>query len=161
MKCCFWSSIIFVFLCSGVLSAQTQELSKPQTETEQKISEPEKPVAIPITKISDRAQETYIVLNKIDADLEINTEIQAINEQLPLFFASTNRARSSWIYQSLNSLSTRKLQKLSHDWNMQLNNLKTWKEPLLERSEILEEDSRQLEEMVELWEITSDSALAN
>ena len=133
-----------MFLCSGVLSAQTIELPKPQADIEQKVSEPEKSVAIPITKISDRAQETYIVLNKIDADLEINTEIQTINKQLPLFLSSTNRERSSWIYQSLNSLSTRKLQKLHHDWNMQLNKLETWKEPLLERSEILEKDRGKL-----------------
>ncbi|MBT3881562.1 MAG: mechanosensitive ion channel [Candidatus Scalindua sp.] len=150
-----------MFLCSGVLSAQTIELPKPQADIEQKVSEPEKSVAIPITKISDRAQETYIVLNKIDADLEINTEIQTINKQLPLFLSSTNRERSSWIYQSLNSLSTRKLQKLHHDWNMQLNKLETWKEPLLERSEILEKDSRQIEEMVELWKITGESAVTS
>ncbi|NOR65626.1 MAG: mechanosensitive ion channel, partial [Candidatus Scalindua sp.] len=161
LKFCFWICIIIVFSCSSVLSAQTIGLPKPQTDTEQKISEPEKAVAIPITKISDRAQETYIVLNKIDADLEINTELQTINEQLPLFLASMNRERSSWIYQSLNSLSTRKLQKLHHDWNMQLNTLKTWKEPLLERSEILEEDSRQIEEMTGLWKITGESAVTS
>lgn len=161
MKCCFWSSIIFVFLCSGVLSAQTQELPKPQADTEQKVSELKEPAAIPITKISDRAHETYIVLNKIDADLEPNAEILTIKEQLPLFLSSTNRTRSSWIYQSLNSLSTRKLQKLHHDWNMQLNKLKTWKVPLLERSEILEKDSRQIEKMAELWKITEESAVTS
>ncbi len=161
VKYCFCSCIIFVFLYSGVLSAQTLEIPKPKTDIDQKVSEPEKPVVIPITKISDRAQETYIVLNKIAADLEAKSDILTIKEQLPLFLSSTNKLRSSWIYQSLNSLSTRKLQKLSHDWNMQLNKIKAWKEPLLERSEVLDEDSRQLDDMAELWKITSESSVAN
>ena len=67
LKFCFWISIIIVFLYSSVLSAQTIELPKPQTETEQKIPEPEKPAGIPITEVSDRAQETNITLNKIKA----------------------------------------------------------------------------------------------
>jgi potassium efflux system protein len=161
VKYCFLSCIIFVFLYSGALSAQTLELLKSKTDIVQEVSVPEKQVAIPITKISGRAKETYIVLNKIDADLEATNDVLTIKEQLPSFLSSVNRLRSSWIYQSLNNLSTRKLQKLSHDWNVQLNKLKVWNVTLVGRSETLDEDSRQLDEMAELWKITSESAVTN
>ena len=163
--------LIFLFLYAGVLFAQTQEHATPQVGTGKEVSEPEKqapekpvvkePVGIPIVEISGRAQKTYTVLNKISADLEPVVEILTIKEQLPLFLSSINKVHSSWIYQSLNNLTMRKLQKLSHDWNMQLNKLKTWEETLVERSEILDEDDRQLEEMADLWQRSSKSAIAD
>ncbi len=82
LKYCWLSCFIFVFLFTGVLVAQVPEKVVPQTDIEQKVSEPEKPVAIPITKISDRAQETYIVLNKIEADLKPTKEILTIKKKL-------------------------------------------------------------------------------
>lgn len=71
-----------------------------------------------------------------------------------------NKLRTSWIYLSLNNLTTRKLQKLSHDWNTQLNKLKQWEETLVERSELLDEDIRQLDEMAVIWRLTFDTAIA-
>ncbi|MDR4505760.1 MAG: mechanosensitive ion channel [Candidatus Scalindua sp.] len=162
MKHCWVISIIFfLFFCSCSLPAQTLEQAAPQTDTKQETQEPEKPVPIPITKISNRAQETYLLLNKIKKDIEPITEILTIREELPLFLSSMNRVHSSWIYRSLNNLTKWKLQKLKQEWNMQLNKLKKWEETLEERSELLDEDSRQLDEMITLWQLTSDSAINN
>ena len=169
MKYCWWGCFIFLFLYAGVLFAQTQEQAAQKPGIEQVVSEPEKaelekaepekPAGIPIVEISGRAQETYTVLNKISADLKPVAEILTIRKQLPLFLSSINKVHSSWIYQSLNNLTMRKLQKLSHDWNMQLNKLKVWEETLVEKSVILDEDDRQLEEMADLWQLTSKSAI--
>lgn len=154
------SCFLFAFLCTGVLSAQTFEQTKPQSDVTEENREPEKPVAIPITKISSRAQDAYLLLNQINADLKPITEILIIREKLPLFLSSMNKLRTSWIYLSLNNLTTRKLQKLSHDWNTQLNKLKQWEETLVERSELLDEDIRQLDEMAVIWRLTFDTAIA-
>ena len=153
-----------MFLCSGVLSAQTQDLSKPQTDVEQAISEPEKaepetPVGIPIIEISDRAQETRIALNKISTNLTPDADILTIKQQLPKFLFSLRKKRSSWFSESLKRLSTRKLQELGLKLNTLLDKLNSWDNKLAERSKMLEEDGKQLEEMTALWQLTSESAI--
>ncbi|MHC4322627.1 MAG: hypothetical protein ACYST3_10170, partial [Planctomycetota bacterium] len=80
------SCFIFLFFSAGVLSAQIQEQTVPQSGTEKKGTVPEKPVpeeaeipvGIPIMEISDRAKETHITLNKIKANLEPDSDILTI-----------------------------------------------------------------------------------
>ncbi len=174
MKYCWLICFIFLFFYAGVLVAQTQEQTTPQSGTEQEISEseklapekpvlekpePEKPAGIPIIEISQSAQEARITLNKISTNLEPVADILTIEERLPTFLHSLKRKRSGWFYESLNKLTTRKLQELSQEWNMLLNKLNGWENKLAERSERLEEDKSQLEEMADLWQLTSESAI--
>ena len=58
-------------------------------------------------------------------------------------------------------MSTRKLQDLSQEWAIHLDKLDDWEGILSKRSETYEKDNRQLEEMAELWQITSKSAIDN
>ncbi|MHC4267487.1 MAG: mechanosensitive ion channel family protein [Planctomycetota bacterium] len=136
----------------------------PQSDTEQKVSEPEKPelekpepekpVGIQITEISKRAQEDRITLNKISANLEPDAGILTIKEQLPSFLYSLKSLRSAWFYESLRRMTTRKLQELSQKWNIHLNKLNDWEKKLAKRTKRLEEDKSQLKEMDDLWQIT-------
>ncbi len=169
MKNCWWSCcFIFLFLYAGVLFAQTQEQAAPQSDTGQEVSEPEKqapekpepekPAGIPITEISQSAQETRIALNKISTNLEPVADLLTIEERLPRFLNSLKRKRSGWFYESLNRLTTRKLQELSQEWNLLLNKLNGWENKLATHSKTLEEDNSQLEEMTALWQLTSESA---
>ena len=173
MRYCWWSCcFIFLFLYAGVLFAQTQEQAAPQSDTGQEVSEsekqapekpvlekpePEKPAGIPITEISQSAQETRISLNKISTNLEPVSDILTIEERLPGFLNSLKRKRSGWFYESLNRLTTRKLQDLSQEWNILLNKLNGWENKLAKHSKTLEEDNSQLEEMTALWQLTSES----
>jgi small-conductance mechanosensitive channel len=165
LKYYFWVCTIFVLLYSGVLSAQTQKKVAPQPDTEQEVSEPEKqapekPAGIPITEISKRAQEDRITLNKISANLEPDASILTIKEQLPSFLFSLKRLRSGWFYESLNRMTTRKLQEINQEWSIHLKKLNDWENHLGKRSEMLEEDNGQLKEMEDLWQITRDRELA-
>ena len=164
MKYCWLICFIFLFLCVDVLVAQTQVKVVPQPDTGQEVSEPEKPVVekpavIPIIEISDRAQETRIALNKISTNLEPAADILTIKQQLPTFLHSMKSKRSRWFYESLNRLTTRKLQQLSQEWNILLGKLNGWENKLAKRSKTLEEDGKQLEEMAGLWQLTSESAI--
>ena len=164
LKYYFWVCTIFVLLHSGVLSAQTQEKVAPQPDTEQEVSEPEKqqpekPAGIPITEISKRAQEDRITLNKISANLEPDAYILTIKEQLPSFLFSLKSLRSGWFYESLNRMTTRKLQEINQEWSIHLKKLNEWENRLGKRSERLEEDNGQLKEMEDLWQITRDREL--
>ncbi len=164
MKYCWLICFIFLFLCVGVLVAQTQEQTTPQPDTGQEVSEPEKPepekpAGIPIIEISDRAQKHRITLNQISTNLEPVADILTIKQQLPSFLNSLKRKRSGWFYESLNRLTTRKLQQLSQEWNIFLNKLNGWGNKLAKRSQALEEDNSQLEEMADLWQLTSESAI--
>ncbi len=163
MKKCWLICFISLFLYAGVLSAQTKDQATPQTGTEQAITkpekaEPEKSVGISIMEVSDRAKETNITLNKIKANLEPDSDILTIKEQLPRFLYSLKRSRSGWFYKSLKSLNTRKLLNLKQEWATNLNKLNAWEEILSGRSKALGEDNRKVEEMSALWEITSESA---
>ena len=109
-------------------------------------------------EVSDRAKETNITLNKIKANLEPDSDIMTIKEQLPRFLYSLKRSRSGWFYKSLKSLNTRKLLNLKQEWATNLNKLNAWEKILSGRSKALGEDNRQVEEMSALWEITSESA---
>ena len=136
----------------------------PQPDAGQEVSEsekpePEKPAGIPITEISQSAQETRISLNKISTNLEPVADITAIEERLPAFLNSLKRKRSSWLYESLNKLTTRKLQELSQEWNILLNKLNSWEDKLAKHSKTLEEDDHQLDEMTALWQLTSESTI--
>ena len=162
LKYCGLSCFIFVFLYTGVLVAQVPEKVVPQSDTGQVISEPEKaepekPVGISIMKVSDRAKETHIALNKIKANLEPDSDILTIKEQLPRFLYSLKRSRSGWFYKSLKSLNTRKLLNLKQEWAANLKKLNSWEDILSGRSKALGEDNRQVEEMSALWQITSES----
>ncbi len=164
MKYCWLICFIFVFLYAGVLSAQTLDVAVPQSGTGQEVSEPEKPepekpAGIPITEISQSAQEARILLNKISTDLEPVADILTIKQQLPSFLNSLKWKRSGWFYESLNRLTTRKLQELSQEWNILLNKLNGWENKLAKHSKTLEEDNSQLEEMTNLWLLTSNSAI--
>ncbi len=160
LKYCWLSCFIFVFLFTGVLAAQVPEKVVPQSDTVQAISEaePEKPAGVPIMEVSDRAKETNITLNKIKANLEPDSDILTINEQLPQFLYSLKRSRSGWFYKSLKSLNTRKLQNLKQEWATNLEKLNEWEKILSVRSKALGEDKRQVEEISALWLITSESA---
>ena len=164
LKYCWLSCFIFLFLNVGVLVAQTQEQAASKSGIEQVVSEPEKPVVekpvgIPIIEISDRAKKTHIALNKIKANLEPDSDILTIKEQLPRFLSSLKRSQSGWFYKSLNSLNTRKLQDLKQEWDTNLKKLNDWEDILSGRSRKLGEDNRQLEEMSELWQLTSESVI--
>jgi small-conductance mechanosensitive channel len=158
-----------VFLYAGVLPAQIQVKAEPQPATGQEYSEsveqapekpePEKPAGIPITEISQSAQETRISLNKISTNLEPVADILVIEEQLPAFLNSLKKKRFSWFYESLNKLTTRKLQELSQKWNIILDKLNGWEDKLAKHSKTLEEDDRQLDEMTALWQLTSESII--
>ncbi|MEE9304475.1 MAG: mechanosensitive ion channel domain-containing protein, partial [Thiotrichaceae bacterium] len=130
-----------------------------QSDTEKEVSEPEKPAGIPIIEISDRAQQHRIILNQISTNLEPDADILTIKKQLPRFLNSLKRKRSGWFYESLKRLSTRRLEELSQQWNIHLNKLNNWDNKLAERSKVLEEDRRQLEEMADLWQLTSESTI--
>ena len=96
LKYCWLSCFFFLLFYAGVLSAQTQNDAAPQTgkeqsvqkiDTGQEISEQEKvvsekPAGIPIMEVSDRAKQTNITLNKFKANLEPDSDIMAIKEQL-------------------------------------------------------------------------------
>ncbi len=170
------SCFIFVFLFTGVLFAQIPEKIVPQPDSGQEAAEsekpvpekpepekvePEKPVGIPILHISGRAQKTRIALNKISSSLEPSADHLRMKRKFPDLLRTLNNKRSSWIYQSLNKLTTRKLQQLSQEWNISLNNLNVWEDKLAKRSETLEENHRQLEEMEVLWQQTSESAIGD
>jgi small-conductance mechanosensitive channel len=136
----------------------------PQSDTEQEVSEPEKPkpekpAGITITEISKHAQEDRITLNKISTDFEPDADILEIKQQLPLFLHSLKKLRSGRFYESLNRMTTRKLQELNQEWSIHLDKLKDWENKLAKRSEMLEEHSRQLKEMEDLWQITRDREL--
>ncbi len=166
LKYCWLSCFIFVFLYTGVLVAQTQVMAVPQPATGQEVSEPEKPepekpAGIPILEISSRSQKTRIVLNKISSNLDSVADILTIKRRLPKFLHGLNNKRSSWVYGSLDKLTTRKLEQLSQEWNISLNKLNSWEKMLTDRSETLEKDQRQLEEMDNLWQLTSKSAIAD
>jgi len=158
LKYCWLSCFIFVFLYTGVLSAQTQKTVAPQPDTGQEVSEPVKPAGIPIMEVSDRAKETNITLNKIKVNLEPDSDILTIKDQLPRFFYSLKRSRSGWFYKSLKSLNTRKLLNLKQEWASNLEKLNAWEKILSGCSKALGEDNRQVEEMSALWQITSESA---
>ncbi|MFV1977204.1 MAG: mechanosensitive ion channel domain-containing protein, partial [Candidatus Scalindua sp.] len=154
-----------MFLYTGVLVAQTQVTAVPQPATGQEVSEPEKPepekpAGIPILEISSRSQKTRIVLNKISSNLDSVADILTIKRKLPKFLNTLNYKRSSWVYNSLDKLTARKLEQLSQEWNISLNKLNNWEKMLTDRSETLEKDHRQLEEMDNLWQLTSKSAIA-
>lgn len=166
LKYCWLSCFIFVFLFTGVLAAQVPEIIVPQPDTGQEVSEPEKPelekpVGIPIMEISDRAKETHITLNKIKVNLEPDSNIMTIREELPRFLYSLKRSRSGWFNKSIKSQNTRKLQNLKQEWTRNLEKLNAWEDILSGRSKALGEDNRQVEEMSALWQITSESALAS
>jgi small-conductance mechanosensitive channel len=159
------SCFIFLFFSAGVLSAQTQEQTVPQSGTEKKVTvheeaEAEIPAGIPITEISKRAQKAHIALNNIRSNLEPTSDILTIKEQLPRFLYSLKRSQSGWFYKSLNSLNTRKLQDLKQEWDINLKKLDDWENILSGRSRKLGEDNRQLEEMSKLWQLTSESTIA-
>jgi len=158
----YWlSCFIFVFLYTSVPVAHAQETAVPQPDTGQKVSEPEpeKPAGIPITEISQSAQEARIALNKISTNLEPDAGILTIKGRLPSFLHSLKKLRSGWFYESLNRMTTRKLQELSQEWIIHLEKLNDWENTLAERSERLEEGHAQLEEMSELWQLTSESVI--
>jgi len=129
LKYCWLSCFISLFLYAGILSAQTQDHVAPQTGTEQsapktgieqEVSEPkkpesEKPAGIPILAISGRAQKTRIALNKISSNLDSVADILAIKRKLPKFLHVLSNKRSSWVYESLNKLTTRKLKQLNQE----------------------------------------------
>lgn len=157
---------MFLFLNVGVLVAQTQEHAAPQVGTGKDVSEPEKPVVkkpvgIPIMEISKRAQKAHIALNNIRSNLEPTSDILTIKEQLPQFLYSLKRSQSDWFYKSLNGLNTRKLQDLKQEWDTNLKKLNDWEDILSEHSKAFGEDDGQLKEMSELWQITSESAIAD
>ena len=172
LKYCWLSCLFFLLFYAGVLSAQTQNDAAPQTgkeqsvqkiDTGQEISEQEKvvsekPAGIPIMEVSDRAKQTNITLNKFKANLEPDSDIMTIKEQLPRFLYSLKRSRSGWFYKSLKSLRTRRLQNLKQEWATNLTKLNAWEGILSGRSKELGEDNRQVEEMSVLWQITSESA---
>jgi potassium efflux system protein len=165
LKYCWLSCFIFVFLYTGVLVAQTHVTAVPQTATGQEVSEPEKPEpeipeGIPVLEISSRSQKTRIVLNKISSNLDSVADILIIKRKLPKFIHVLSNKRTSWVYNSLDKLTTRKLEQLSQEWNISLKKLNNWEKMLTNRSETLEEDHRQLEEMDNLWQLTSKSAIA-
>jgi len=164
MKYCWLICFIFVFLYAGILVAQTQDHAASQVGTGKEASEPEKPVVekpvgIPIMEIPYSEQEARIALNKISTNLEPVADILTIKKRLPTFLHSLKRKRSGWFYESLNRLTTRKLQDLKQEWAMNLEKLNDWENKLAKRSKTLEEDYRQLEEMADLWQLTSESAI--
>jgi hypothetical protein len=92
----YWlSCFIFVFLYTSVPVTHAQETAVPQPDTEQKVSEPEKPAGIPITEISQSAQEARIALNKISTNLEPDAGILTIKGQLPSFLHSLKKLQDN------------------------------------------------------------------
>ncbi len=151
---------MFLFLCAGVLTTHSHELAAPQTDTGQEAPVPEKPAGIPITEVTDRALKMHIDLNKIRTNLEPIPTIATIEKQLPIFLYSLKRSRSDLLYQPINKMAKRRLRHLSQEWTLHLNKLNTWDGMLSQRSKRFEEDERQLEERIVLWQITSETATA-
>ena len=132
----------------------------PQSGIEQEAPEPEKPEGIPITEVTDHAQKMHIALNKTRTNLERIPAIIKIENQLPVFLYSLKRLRSDLLYQPIERMPRRKLRQLIYEWDLRLNKLNTWDDMLSQRSKSCEENVRQLEEMIVLWQITSEKAIA-
>ena len=161
MKYCLFSCFfLFLFLFAGVLTTYSQEQGLPQSGTGQEAPEPEKPEGIPITEVTDHAQKMHIALNKTRTNLERIPAITKIENQLPVFLYSLKRLRSDLLYQPIERMPRRKLRQLIYEWDLRLNKLNTWDDMLSQRSKSCEEDVRQLEEMIVLWQITSEKAIA-
>ena len=91
-------------------------------ETEKEVLE-----AIPIARITFRADETISSLNKIRADFEPKQSIITTEEKVPQILDSLNTLQSNPIFEELSSLNVRVLKDLSHEWSMyykQLEDLK-------------------------------------
>ncbi|MDR4508570.1 MAG: hypothetical protein MRJ65_10115 [Candidatus Brocadiaceae bacterium] len=161
MKNCLWCCFVVMFFSADALHAQIQDQVVPQSVVGKEVSEPEKPKGIPTIEISSRAQQTRIALNKLRGSLEHVSDILTIQEQLPSLLYSLQRLRSSWLYKSLNSLSTRKLQDIDNEWTIHLEKLNAWEGKLSGRTGELEENNRQLNEMEELWLITREVVVKN
>ena len=61
MKYCLFSCfLLFLFLFAGVLTTYSQERGLPQSGTWQEAPVPKKPAGIPITEVTDRAQDILL-----------------------------------------------------------------------------------------------------
>jgi small-conductance mechanosensitive channel len=83
-----------------------------------------------------------------------------IEEELPLILDSLKVLRSQPVYDSLNSVPPRTLQNLIQEWTIYLNKLEGWEKVLLTRSQALEEQKNQVQEMSATWAITAEAAIA-
>ena len=118
----------------------------------------ERPAFIPLSDVPEKAVETLNILKEIATALNDDPKVQEIHTALPAYTEAIQAYLDSDIYQHLDTLNTRKLQKIRYDWRIYQEKLKEWETRFNEQITLFDKRGKELESYSELWSATHINA---
>jgi hypothetical protein len=114
--------------------------------------------AIPITVITEKADQTHANLQALISEFETSETFRAIKKDLPAMIDSLDKLRSDKIYKQLDKQEGRILLSLKQEWNIYNKKMNEWKARLLNTTQEVEAKAGQLTEMKNIWQLTQQEA---
>jgi small-conductance mechanosensitive channel len=130
---------------------QQAEPAKPETPA---------PAAIPVAEVSIRAQEVARRLESFAKLAEPDPDLAKIREDLGVFEDSLETRKQRPGFQELEQLGERRLEDLATEWKRYESGVKKWETSLLAKSEELNDQMLQMDQLEVVWAVTRDTARA-
>jgi len=147
--------ILYIILAFNLplLSQQNQETAAPE-----KPSEPEL-VAIPITEITEKADQTYLDLQKLINEIEAPETFTTVENELPTLLDTLAKLQAKPVYKELADQDLRILKNFRQEWTIYNNRLNDWKSTLSTLSQEVDSKGQELKDLLNLWQLTQKEAV--
>jgi hypothetical protein len=157
-------SFFAAFFSVAVIAGSPQATAAQETETQSQTAQadttqaPAPPTAVPAAEVVVRAEGAQARLRELRSDAEVDPDIAAVAEQLPVAMATRDELETDSASVDPSGLGRRALEGLRQRWEQYVSQLDSWQSTLIARSQALGVDQDTLARIQAVWEITAAAA---